>query len=816
MIKRRIASIAFILAILSSFVILPPMAKAADVAWYDAAWPYRLEITIDHTKVDDDLAFFPVLITEEDMTATFWAQVQNDGEDIVVTSDDGETKLRRELVSIDTVGEEMELWFRAPSLSSTVDDIFYLYFGNAVAAEVNSEYTWDTNYMAVYHMNDDPDNAHIIDSTDNGLDGTKEAVDSPIEATELIGKAQDFNGSNHIDCSNSALSRPAKITVEVLTKIETINQWHHLIDNTGDNNHLNGYRFTVTNANELRFRIRGDDNVLYAVYSPGTYAAGTDYYFVGTYDEVDLSIYAGGIYLDKVSPGKSIQYTTSIFDIGYRWAVGASLNGLIDEVRISNIAREAEWISTTYNTMTDPAGFYSTSEEALTSPTVVTHNAEVTENTATLNGEITALGVPTDIDYVGFVWGTTSQGDPGDTAPDASAYDDDWSESGSFGLETFDYDATELDELTTYYFRACAHSDAGWAYGDELSFFALAGDEVYIELRPDLDETRIRGNAGIPSDAQVGIYNGYSLPIWDSDNEELYFLIHIPDRWDGESNLPIEVVSALAAANESGHDYQLQFAWEHVTPNEEEIPITSNLIYATRHVASDTQYECYRDWFTVDYDIDAGDSLEAGDILALRLRRIAAGGQLVDLDNELIVLQVGVLFARGDLLGDPDGAGGIMTLINLLIDTDILIGGVSLILLALALLALGLTVTMFMSRNAMLGFPCVIMWAILGGYCYTQSTTPWGDWQYYLAFASLLGMTTFCAFGAFGLREKRDTIGDDDMEHGDSGKYIDEGDKEKDVYLDEDTPRTSARSRRVQERAAKRRSGTTRKGEFDY
>ncbi len=91
----------------------------------------------------------------------------------------------------------------------------------------------------------------------------------------------------------------------------------------------------------------------------------------------------------------------------------------------------------------------------------------------------------------------------------------------------------------------------------------------------------------------------------------------------------------------------------------------------------------------------------------------------------------------------------------------------------LAFIAVSLTCTMFITRESMLGVACVLFWSIFGGYAYTQSTIPWGDWQYYLAIGSLLGMNVLCGFGAFGLREKRDTLGEEQIEKGD-GTYIDE------------------------------------------
>lgn len=115
----------------------------------------------------------------------------------------------------------------------------------------------------------------------------------------------------------------------------------------------------------------------------------------------------------------------------------------------------------------------------------------------------------------------------------------------------------------------------------------------------------------------------------------------------------------------------------------------------------------------------------------------------------------------------------------------------------LSLLALGITATMFITRERMLGFPCVIFWAILGAYAYTESTAAWADWQYYLFFCSLFGMTVFCAIAAFGLREKHDAIADEEMEKGE-GEYVGEG-------KEEPEPEPSSRAKRLHARADARR-----------
>ncbi len=139
----------------------------------------------------------------------------------------------------------------------------------------------------------------------------------------------------------------------------------------------------------------------------------------------------------------------------------------------------------------------------------------------------------------------------------------------------------------------------------------------------------------------------------------------------------------------------------------------------------------------------------------------------------------------------------------------------------LSFAAIMLTYSMFQSRSSMLGFPCLIFWAILGGYCYQQSTTTWDI--YYLLFFGSFGMAIFSTFAAYALRTKKEEAKEGDLYFDEGGdkdvKFIDEGGSpsESKEYCDEqgdprrptkkaDEEVVGDRTRGIRERAAARRS----------
>jgi len=148
----------------------------------------------------------------------------------------------------------------------------------------------------------------------------------------------------------------------------------------------------------------------------------------------------------------------------------------------------------------------------------------VEETTATVNGEVTAIG-DTSITERGFVWDTVTRSDPGNVAPSASAYANNWTEVGSWGIGTFNHGITALTKGELYYVRAAAKNNLGfWGYGSEITFLtkpdapsglvATAGDsQVSLSWTKGTgaSNTIIRGKiGGYPAsyNTDVDVYSG--------------------------------------------------------------------------------------------------------------------------------------------------------------------------------------------------------------------------------------------------------------------------------------------------------------------
>lgn len=195
--------------------------------------------------------------------------------------------------------------------------------------------------------------------------------------------------------------------------------------------------------------------------------------------------------------------------------------------------------------------------------------------------------------------------------------------------------------------------------GDGTNYFQInsTGETLLVgtakrkmTVRPELDSITQIAQAK-PTQITVGVFKGYSLPIYSSDNEELFYQVRVPYRWDGTSNFLTCLEVILADVEDVGDTFKLQCSWQHI-PHDGVVPITVHDIDVEQVVLSgrNAQYSTYHIHFIVDYDIDGvGNELVSDDIIGFRFRRITSTGTAID--NEIIVISSVVDFQIDKLFG---------------------------------------------------------------------------------------------------------------------------------------------------------------------
>jgi RHS repeat-associated protein len=333
-------------------------------------YSFERSVTLDHTKVaNTDQINFPVSISG---TFPYLANVANGGNvqnlsgyDIIFTSDAaGNTKLDHEIESYDPVSGTINFWVRIPTLSHSTDTVIYLRYASSVVitSQENRPGVWDSNYQMVLHLGEAAAPYH--DSSINAYTSSGGGATYPAQAAGRIGNGQSFNGSTgqYISFSQSQSPNPnAAITMEGWIKT-TQNSAAGQDSMFGK---VQSYQMLFSSGNTNT----SAEGLLYS--TDGTTAAslsGAGVINDNNWHHMALTAPANGnivLYIDgaaTASLSNSIPLlgtTANPLQVGASCASCFAMTGTLDEVRISNSVRSADWIATEFNNQNSPAAFSS-------------------------------------------------------------------------------------------------------------------------------------------------------------------------------------------------------------------------------------------------------------------------------------------------------------------------------------------------------------------------------------------------------------------------------------------------------------------------
>jgi hypothetical protein len=330
-----------------------------DPTW--AGWQYLKVITLNHSQVAATQTGFPVLIPITD-DHDLAAHARTNGTDLVFT-DTGGNLLPFEIESSylpdggATGGTQARVWVNLPILSSTTDTVINLRYGNpaCTTSKQNAPLVWTNGFVGVWHLGETDSPA--CDSTANattlaGNSGSEFGVGGE------IGNAVSFNGTTgFLTTSNAA-------ALELTGSPGTISAWIYpkalgagsRVCSAGSTNE--GYQFALGASNTFRFATSG----VY-VYSTNTVSSNVWQQIAATWDGANARLYLQGASAGTGALAAYPPNNGSIFNIGVSSGGISFFNGVVDEVRISNLARSATWLATEYNNQNNPAGFATFSSE---------------------------------------------------------------------------------------------------------------------------------------------------------------------------------------------------------------------------------------------------------------------------------------------------------------------------------------------------------------------------------------------------------------------------------------------------------------------
>jgi hypothetical protein len=324
-------------------------------AWYNDSWEAYREITFDHSLIDEDLSDFPVLV-HLDSSNVNWSKVQDDLDDLRFIALDNVTVYSYEIDNY-TLNDEAWIWVKIPTVSSSENTTFYMYYANPLASSgEDSENVWDSNYVFVGHLNDYPDSSHIKDSTTNDNDGTKAVANQPEAVNGLISDAQDFekDTSDYVTIADSASLDVDAITIEFWVKLQTVGINQYVLAKIYDVDDEETYRIYIGTSNKIHLVI-DDGSGWSEEVSTQTLTFNVWYHVVTTYALGSSEIYFNSTECgdDGISEIEAIANNNRDLLLGARYDGSEGgpklfLDGTLDELRISNTVRSPAYVKATY------------------------------------------------------------------------------------------------------------------------------------------------------------------------------------------------------------------------------------------------------------------------------------------------------------------------------------------------------------------------------------------------------------------------------------------------------------------------------------
>jgi RHS repeat-associated protein len=354
-------------------------------------YSYRRAITINHTKVpNSDQTNFPILVSG---IYPYLAGTGNGGDvtnangyDIVFTSDAaGTSNLSFEQEKYDSSTGTVVYWVKIPSLShSSSETVLYMFYGNSSVTtdQSNKNGVWDSNYKGVWHFA--TSGSLTSDSTSNATTLTNNG------ATATTG-GQIYGGASFASASSQYLSKSSftlgatSLTASAWVYSSNLSQNSMLIEEETVN--ANWELFLETSGTGVK--LRGASSTATVVANVPSNSAW--HYVVGTISGTTGKVYVDGTLAASGTVTAIPSSSTNQLNIG-RYTSGYYFNGSMDDARVSNASRSADWIAAEYNNQSNPSTFYNTGSAYTTSTSVNPTITSLSISSGTVGTSVTITG----------------------------------------------------------------------------------------------------------------------------------------------------------------------------------------------------------------------------------------------------------------------------------------------------------------------------------------------------------------------------------------------------------------------------------------
>lgn len=450
-------------------------------------WDYRMKITFsgnDPPGGGELLTNFPALVVLNTNIDNFsYTNFESGtGADLRFADSNETTELNYEIEEWDTNGSSY-IWVQVPELADT-NDFIYAYWGGDTNAPVyiTNGATWFEGYVAVWHLGES--DAMAQDSTSNN-NAAVSVSGLPAGTNGIIADANDFvaaesdyikvNASSDFDMSGTF----------------TVNAWVYSRANAGGEGILGCYKpgwilalNDTTPTNELNFYSGSAWLYSETAVSEDTWSH-VAFVYNSADDPNDGKFYINGVNVATVDMANRTGNDNLTIGAGGQDWTANRFDGVIDEVRVSSVARSSNWVWACWMNQGSNDVFIGY-DTATLAPTNLKVNAlpvsGIGSTNAALRGQLGHIGDAENPDIY-FCWdysdqGTTSTGNWGNV---------DYMGTNWGKWDNFSTNITGLISGSNYSYRCYVTNSTGEDWSDDVRSFTT----IYLSVVTNTGATNV-------------------------------------------------------------------------------------------------------------------------------------------------------------------------------------------------------------------------------------------------------------------------------------------------------------------------------------
>ncbi len=333
--------ITLLLALLQVHLCGPLAAVAAPPPAQYAGWQQSGSIFLLTTPEGADLPAsavvegFPVLVRLRKDSFDF-TKAQAHGEDVRFATGDG-VGLAYQIEEWDAARGEAAVWVRVPKIAGNARQELRVFWGKRDAkSESNGKAVFgeSNGYLSVWHLGES-----VVDEV-----GTLESKDTGTTAVRgMIGQARHFAGKQGIFCGDKIANYPAGDSAHTTELWFRAEQANGTIIGWGNEGGGRGSKVRMQFRSPPHVHVDSDFSDIDA---PGKLPLGEWIHVAHTYGDGPRRIYTNGKLDGEAMTKLDIKSPARLWLGG--WYNNYDFVGDLDEVRVSRVARSADWVRLTY------------------------------------------------------------------------------------------------------------------------------------------------------------------------------------------------------------------------------------------------------------------------------------------------------------------------------------------------------------------------------------------------------------------------------------------------------------------------------------